>query len=139
MMLFVVSARPPLRSSTTPSSQHSSAAHDDRNGERHLGRSPSRMLRRERADVGLAIAAEQHLGRVTLIERQRDHRESGAVPEARIRRRPIPALPFIAAVDHTPDAAANQTTICRPSGTQKWYIVGLTNRSGAPRDEQNPC
>jgi len=44
------------------------------------------------------IAAEQHLGRVALIERQRGRRESEAVSDARVALRPIPALPFIAVV-----------------------------------------
>lgn len=46
---------------------------------------------------------------------------------------------FIAAVDHPRGATANQTTVCPPSGTQKWYIVGLTNRSGAPRNKHTTC
>jgi hypothetical protein len=57
------------------------------------------------------------------MERQRDHRQSEAVSDARVPGPPISTLPFIAAVDHTPGAAANQTTLCRPSGTQKWYMV----------------
>ncbi len=85
-------------------------------------------MRPSAADEGtppLGITAEQDLGRVTLIERQRDHRESEAVSDARIPRRPIPSFPFIAGVDHTPGAAANKTRfagqVVQRSGTTAGY------------------
>ncbi len=63
-----------------------------------------------------AIAAEQHLGRVTLIERQRDHCESKAVSDARIPGRPIRRSPS------SPPLTTHRARLrIRPGLLPEWY------------------